>query len=485
MAGILTEDIGAAVSVGRNMRYTAKVLPYREEQAMEYNFPKDFIWGVSTSAAQVEGAAFEDGRGPSIWDVFAAMPGRIAGGATPAVACDQYHLYREDVQRMKALGIRSYRFSFSWSRILPEGIGKVNKKGIAYYRDLISCLKENDILPNATMYHWDLPYALQLMGGFGNREVVKWFLEYANVLLDNFGNDVYFWATFNEPIATYVGLAKGFFAPGLCNEKYAREAIHNLLLCHGETVRLFRAKHLQSKIGIVVDIWHHQPAREDDPNDREIAAFHNKIEGYDVFLHPLFLGGYSDELTAYLRAHSCMPNIESGDFETIRQPLDFYGLNFYNGLFDHAQEQQRDQQRKKQKQQTGGNYQDKPQYHPEVLLDVLRMLRDVYHVNVPIYLTENGVEQKDDQQHDQAYYLNDQNRIDYIKDVLKFLHAAMEEGIDVRGYYHWSLLDNFEWSAGYQSRYGLYYTDFRTLERIPKKSAEWYQTMIRQNGFEA
>ena len=444
---------------------------------MKYEFPEHFIWGVATAAAQIEGAAFEDGRGASIWDVFSRIPGKIVGGGIPDTTCDSYHLYEKDIALMKKMGVKSYRFSFSWSRIIPDGTGEVNPKGITYYKKLIACLKENGIIPNATIYHWDLPYALQIQGGFGNRDIIKWFTYYVGVLLDNFGEDVAIWATFNEPIATYVGYAKGFFAPGLMNEKYARQALHHLLLCHGEAVKLFREyKFPNAKIGVVVDVWKHFPAREGNAEDEALALKNNEIEGYGMFLHPLFLGGYSKELLQYFEENELMPKTEEGDFDTICQKLDFYGLNFYNGLYDNAEEL-----RRKEEEAKGGNYQDRPENHAEVLYDVLHMLIKKYEIDIPIYITENGVAQDDSE--DVETMLNDQERIDYIKGVLIPLHKAMQEGIDVRGYYAWSLMDNFEWSAGFQARFGLHYTDYKTYERIPKKSAGWYAQVIAEHGF--
>lgn len=449
---------------------------------MKVEFPKDFLWGVATAAQQVEGAAFEDGRGLSIWDVFARIPGKVRGGQVPDVTCDQYHRYEEDVQRMKELGINTYRFSFSWPRILPDGTGKVNPEGIAYYKRLIRCLKANGIVPNATMYHWDLPYALQLKGGWGNREIVRWFTEYARVLLDNFGEEIDLWVTFNEPIATYVGYGMGTFAPGLKDEKYARQALHNLLVCHGEAVKLFRSYHFQmAKIGIVVDVWHHKPGRPGNAEDEALALKGNEIAGYGWFLHPLFLGGYSDPLNAYYLENGLMPTVEPGDFETIREPVDFYGLNFYNGLIDNAE---KDRERQAKRNAGGGNYQDKPEQHPETIYEVMHFLVEKYHVNVPIYVTENGAIQLDFGDKPKEAFLEDDDRIAYLKEVLKWLAKAIEDGIDIRGYYLWSLLDNFEWNVGTFMRYGIHYTDFETLERTPKKSAFWYRDVIANRGFE-
>lgn len=430
----------------------------------------------------MEGAAFEDGRGLSIWDVFCRIPGKVRTGEVPDTACDQYHRYEEDIRLMKQLGVKTYRFSFSWPRILPNGTGEVNQAGVDYYKRLIRCLKENGIEPNATMYHWDLPYQLQLKGGWGNREIVKWFTDYVKVLLDNFGEDVNLWVTFNEPIAVYVGYAFGSFAPGLTDEKYARQALHNLLVCHGAAVKQFRSYQLaNAKIGIVVDIWHHKADRVGNEEDEALALKGNEINGYGWFLHPLFIGGYSDVLIEYYIEKNLMPNIAADDFETIRQPIDFYGLNFYNGLVDNAE---KEREREKRKAQNGGNFQDKPEQHPEAIYEVLHMLVEKYNVNVPIYITENGAIQLDFGDKPKEFFLEDDDRIDYLKEVLKWLHKAIEDGIDVRGYYLWSLLDNFEWNVGTFMRFGIYYTDFQTLERTPKKSAHWYREVIQNNGFQ-
>lgn len=445
---------------------------------MRYEFPENFMWGTATAAAQVEGAAFEDGRGASIWDVFSRIPEKIKNGDTPDTACDQYHLYEKDIEIMKNMGLKSYRFSFSWSRILPDGIGKVNQAGIDYYKKMIACLKKNGIVPNATMYHWDLPYALQIQGGFGNREMIEWFKYYAGILFDYFGDEVELWATFNEPIAVYVGHAEGFFAPGLKNEKYARQCIHNLLVCHGEVVKMFRERNLNhSKIGIVVDVWPHYPAHPGNSEDEKLAFYKSQITGYGMFLHPLFLGGYSRELIQYMKENDMMPHIEEGDFEVISQKMDFYGLNFYSGIYDDAQMDKEKENRKKE----GGNFQSRRKNYPDAIYKVLHMLKETYKVDIPIYITENGIKSMDDG--NKEALINDQERIDYIREILIWLHKAMQEGIDVRGYYVWSLMDNFEWSGGYYIRFGLHYTDYQTQERIPKKSADWYGKVIKDGGF--
>ena len=437
-------------------------------------FPENFVWGVATAAAQIEGAAFEDGRGASIWDVFSRLPGKIKNGGVPDVCCDSYHNIERDVAKLRELGVKAYRLSFSWSRILPDGVGEVNPAGLDYYRRLLTALKDAGIQVNATIYHWDLPYALQIKGGFGNREIVGWYLNYASILFDNFGDLVDYWVTFNEPIATYVGHAKGFFAPGLSDEKYARQCIHHLLLCHGEAVKLFREKHLPGQIGVVVDVWKHYPARPDNEDDRASVLRNNEIEGYGMFLHPLFLGGYSEELTAYMEKNGLAPIMERGEMNTICQRLDFYGLNFYNGLYDNTDEQRA--------AAAGGNFQNRPEQHLEAVYDVLHMLAEDYKIDIPIYITENGVAQDDGP--DREAILNDGERIAYVAETLRHVRRAMNDGIDVRGYYLWSLMDNFEWSAGFAARFGLYYTDYERMELIPKKSAGWYRDVIRNHGFE-
>ena len=446
---------------------------------MKIKFPENFVWGVATAAAQIEGAAFEDGRGPSIWDVFSRIPGKIKKGGIPDVCCDSYHNIERDVDLLKQIGVNSYRMSFSWSRILPNGVGEINQDGLNYYRKLIDKLKEANIKVNATIYHWDLPYALSIKGGFGNREIIDWYLNYAKILFDNFGQDVDYWVTFNEPIATYVGYAKGFFAPGLNDEKYARQCIHHLLVCHGQAVKLFRTYQFEhAKIGIVVDVWKHYPLDPDNVEDLALAKENNEIQGYGMFLNPVFLGCYSDDLLSYMKEKDMMVKMKDGDMETICQKLDFYGLNFYNGLYDSA-EQLRKQ---KEMEASGGNFQDRPERHLEAVRDVLHMLVEEYKVDVPIYITENGVASDDEEEYEAL--IEDDDRIAYTAETLKHVQDAIADGIDVRGYYHWSLFDNFEWSAGYCARFGLFYTDYENMRFIPKKSMKWYHDLIQNGEFE-
>lgn len=440
-------------------------------------FPKDFLWGVATAAAQVEGAALEDGRGLSIWDVFSRIPGKVHNGDTPDVACDHYHRYMQDIAQMKKLGVNTYRFSFSWSRIMPEGRGKVNQKGLDFYKRLVYELKANGIMPNATLYHWDLPYELQNYGGWLSRESIGWFADYAELLFREFGDDIPMWSTLNEPIATYVGYTGGF-APGLKREVYGRIASHNLLLAHGEAVKRFRALDMgNAKIGVVVDIWHHHPADPTNQADCDMAEHGNEM-GYRSYLDPIFRGSYTPYMLKYMKEHQCECGIQQGDMELIAQPLDFYGLNCYNRVVDSSSAVPA-------KANLGGNFLDNgTECYGNAIYDALHIIKDRYQLDIPIYITENGTYNCGEDVDDSGC-IHDIDRIRYVNAMLTGLHKAIKEGFDVRGYYLWSLMDNFEWTAGYSYRFGLIHVDFDTQKRLWKDSAYWYQQVIAQNGLVA
>lgn len=440
-------------------------------------FKKDFVFGVATSAPQVEGAALEDGKGLSIWDVFARIPGTIADNTTPDTTCDMYHRWKEDIRLMKELNIESYRFSFSWSRILPDGKGKVNQKGLVYYKRMIDELHRQEIMPNATIYHWDLPHELEREGGWLNRDIVNWYGEYASLLFREFGDSIPLWATINEPIATYVGYAAGFFAPGRKNEQYGRQANHHVLLSHGEGVRRFREENLSNaEIGIVVDIWNHHPLRVDHEGDRKLAELENE-KSYRSYLNPIFFGCYSEGLLAYMKENNCMPQMMPGDMEKINQKLDFFGLNCYNRVVDCEDPELL---KKQKKEFIGGNYLDNgAEYYPKAVYDAAHILKDEYQLDIPIYVTENGTYNCTEEIREDGS-IHDAQRIQYINGFLEWIKKAIEDGIDIRGYYAWSLLDNWEWSGGFNARYGLVHTDFETQKRTCKDSALWYKNMIRE-----
>lgn len=441
------------------------------------NFSKDFIFGVATAAQQVEGAALEDGRGLSVWDTFARIPGAIADGTLPSPSCDMYHSWKEDIHMMKEMNIESYRFSFSWSRILPEGKGKINQKGIDFYKRMLEELHKNDIIPNATVYHWDLPYELEREGGWLNRDIINWYGEYASLLFKEYGKDIPLWVTINEPIATYVGYAQGIFAPGRRNEQYGRQANHHVLMSHGEGVRRFRQENLKdAKIGIVVDIWNHHPLRPDNEGDRRLAELENE-KTYRSYLNPIFHGWYRDELLEYMKNNNCMPYMEQGDMETVNEKLDFFGLNCYNRVLDCTDPNLLE---KRKSEAVGGNYLNNGnEYYPKAVYDAAHILKDQFKVDIPIYITENGVINCNEKiQADGC--IHDEERIQYIKGFLEWIEKAIADGIDIRGYYVWSILDNWEWSAGLSHKYGLVNVDFETQKRTWKDSAYWYKNLIAE-----
>lgn len=340
-------------------------------------------------------------------------------------------------------------------RILPEGTGQVNQKGLDYYKRLLDELDANGIIPNATMYHWDLPQALDEKGGWCNRDVVQWFGDYASLLLRTFGDRIPLWATINEPIATYIGYSGGHLAPSRGNEASGRQANHNLLLAHGEGIRRFRAEHLKkSQVGIVVDIWHHHPLRPDNGEDTALAELENE-KTYRSYLDPIFCGRYTPELLTWMENEGCMPDIHLGDMESICEKLDFFGLNCYNRVVDCADKTLLE---KGGEQPTGGNFQDNNQeFYPKAVYDAAHILMDRYNLDIPIYITENGTFNCGEDVTSDGK-IHDTKRIEYLEGFLQWTAKAIAEGIDIRGYYLWSLMDNWEWSAGHVFRYGICHT---------------------------
>lgn len=428
---------------------------------------KEFIWGVATAAAQIEGAFDEDGKGLNIWDVFSRIPGTIRNGDRPDVACDSYHQWKEDVKLLKELGVNGYRYSVSWARILPEGKGKINQKGLDYYRRLTDTLAEEGIAPNITLYHWDLPYELERLGGWLNRDVADWFADYAEIIFKNITNAQMF-ATHNEPIATYVGYALKGFAPGYGLEKYGRQANHNLLLSHGKAVERFRASGNKAKIGIVVDIWNRVPADPDSEADVRLAKEQNGL-AHGSYLSPLFCGEYNKYVEEKMQREGIEIERRDGDLAVIGAPLDFYGLNCYNRVVVSSRP---DVDVRKVIAQNGGNFMDNGnELYPDAIYDALRIARDEYKVNIPVYITENGV--GFEKENTVNGKICDEQRIEYLKSAFASLGQALREGFDIRGYFLWSLMDNFEWNAGYSMKFGLY-----TRDRQKKASADFYRDWI-------
>lgn len=439
------------------------------------SFPDQFLWGAATAAYQIEGAWNEEGKGESIWDRFVHQPGHILHGDTGDVACDHYHRMADDVALMQELGLRSYRFSISWPRILPLGRGKVNPKGLDFYDRLVDRLLAANILPNVTLYHWDLPQALQELGGWFNRDSVNWFADYARVVFDRLGDRVPLWTTHNEPgVVAFVGYGEGRHAPGIRDLVQAYQVVHHLLLSHGQVVQLFRQGSYHGQIGIVLNLNHHLPAgdREED----QAACARAYAQNASLFLEPLFHGHYPAALMDWIGPYQ--PRIEPGDLDLIRQPVDFLGINYYMTCsIAHDPDRPPLQVRSSSISAPGwGRTEMDWGINPPGLTAVLLDVKDRYN-NPPVYITENGCALRDEP--DETGFVADQGRIDFLRAHLEAAFEALRAGVDLRGYYVWSLMDNFEWAMGYGPRFGLVRVEYDTGRRIPKQSARWYRSVIK------
>jgi beta-glucosidase len=454
----------------------------KKAEVKDAPFPKDFLWGVATAAYQVEGAAEEDGKGQSVWDVFCKKKGAVFEGHTGDVACDHYHRYKEDVALMKALGVNSYRFSVSWPRVLPNGVGAPNPKGFDFYNRLVDELLKNDIKPLCTLFHWDYPQALYQRGGWVNRDSADWFGEYAALVGDKLGDRVKLWATMNEP-QCFIGLAllDGVHAPGdkLKYPDYLTAA-HNAMRAHGRGVQALRAHVKDAKIGYVLSAQITQPAT-DKPDDVEAARqaifwVHERHEWNNSWwMDPVLLGKYPEDGVALFGKD--MPRFKSGDLDEMKQPLDFLGLNVYK-----ADIYRRGDDGKPQQIPTPPGYPrsgvDWQTITPGCMYWGPRYFYDRY--KLPMMITENGLSTRDQVFLDGK--VHDPQRIDYMHRVLLELARAIKDGIPVGGYYAWSLIDNFEWSEGYKQRFGIVYVDYQTQKRVPKDSFDWYKGVIATNG---
>ncbi len=430
-------------------------------------FPKDFEWGAATASYQVEGAAYEDGRGLSIWDTFSRIPGKVYAGENGNVAVDQYHRYPEDIALMKQLGIKSYRFSIAWPRIIPSGRGEVNPKGVAYYTNLIQALLEAGIEPVPTLYHWDLPQTLQDEGGWTVRTTAEAFAEFAEVCFKEFGGYVTKWITLNEPFcAAYLGYLYGIHAPGIQDKQQACEAVHYLNLGHGLAVKKFREMEIQGSIGITWNLMTPEAASQ-NPEDLMAQAHATALQS-EVFTDPVLGKGYP--LAALAHEGVTLPQGFEEDLKTISLPIDFIGLNYYTESIMGAEEEL-----PKWEPVTDMGW----PIVPEGLLRQLRWINQKTEGNIPFYITENGMANPDTMnQNDKR--VHDPERIDYLQKHLTICTQAIEEGIPLKGYFLWSLLDNYEWAHGYTKRFGIIYCDYVTLERTPKDSFYYYRDVIRR-----
>ncbi|HSW07619.1 GH1 family beta-glucosidase [Aquabacterium sp.] len=441
-----------------------------------FRFPPRFLWGAATSAYQIEGSPLADGAGPSIWHRFVRTPGLVKDGDTGDVACDHYQRMAADVALMKSLGLTAYRFSIAWARVMPEGRGRVNEGGLGFYERLVDTLLENGIEPMATLYHWDLPAALDDRGGWLNPDVADWFADYASVMYRRLDDRVKLWATLNEPwVVTDGGYLHGALAPGHRNRFEAPIASHQLLRSHGKAVQAYRA-HGKHQVGLVVNIEPKYPATnapEDLAATRRADAYMNR-----QYLDPVFLGHYPDEMHEIFG--EAWPEWPAEDFDLIKQPIDFLGINWYTRNVVRHDAQQWPLQAVPVRQPLSTYTETGWEVYPQGLTDTLTWARDRYGP-IPQYVTENGAAFFDPPVA-QGGRVRDPLRVDYFQKHLKAVHAAIGQGVDVRGYFAWSLMDNLEWSLGYSKRFGIVHVNFATLERTPKDSARYYAQVIASHG---
>jgi beta-glucosidase len=434
-------------------------------------FPTNFTWGAATASYQIEGAWNEDGKGESIWDRFSHTPGKITNGDTGDVACDHYHRYQDDIALMRQLGLKAYRFSISWPRVLPAGCGRVNPAGLDFYDRLTDALLGANIQPFVTLHHWDFPQALYETGGWANRDNLYYFADYAALLAKRLGDRIKYWATFNEPsVIVWDGYVGGEHAPGIKNDqKLALQVTHNLMVAHGLAVQAVRGVDPTLQVGIVLTHWNKEPA-SDDPADLAAADYAWKTQD-TAFLHPIFSGHYHPEFIDAMQGQ--LPEIKAGDLALIAQKLDFLGINSYSravisakdGWVGHI---------------PGSEYTDTGwEVCAPAFRRMLNRINQDYRLP-PIYITENGAAFKDEVAPDGA--IHDERRLDYLRQHFTQVRLAMQDGVDIRGYFVWSLLDNFEWGHGFSKRFGLIRVDYETQKRTIKDSGLWYANVIRNNA---
>ncbi len=451
----------------------------------ELRFPEGFVWGVATSAFQIEGAAEADGRAPSIWDTCAARPGFIADGSDGRVACDHYHRYPEDVALMKELGVGAYRFSVAWPRVLPEGRGRVNAAGLDFYDRLVDALLAAGITPWSTLYHWDLPQCLEDIGGWTSRDVASAFVEYADAVTRRLGDRVKHWITHNEPwCASVLGYAQGEHAPGRKSWPDALAAAHHLLLSHGWGVPVIRSNARGADVGITLNLTHVDAA---SPSrwDQELA---NVVDGEinRWYLDPLFGRGYPEDIVSHHQREGHLPGgleafVQPQDLQAIRAPTDFLGVNFYTRALVRSE-------RVPERENAPRTIPEPPddqrtdmgwEVRPDALRALLVRLHEDY-APARIFITENGAAYATGPDADGR--VQDDRRLAYVAGHLRACRAAIDAGVPLHGYFLWSLLDNFEWAFGYEKRFGIVWVDFETQQRIMKASGRWYARVVRANA---
>lgn len=454
------------------------LMPRPNSSTQRFSFPKNFIWGVAAAAPQIEGAAFSDGKGESTWDHYSRIPGKVRDGDTLDVACDHYHRFRQDFKLMKKLGIKHYRLSLAWPRLYPRGDGELNPKGVDFYKRLFDAMGENGITPWVTLFHWDLPQALEERGGWRNRGTVDAFAGYADTAVKHFGSRVKHWFTLNEIIAfTQNAYGSGRNAPGLKESAATvNQTYHHALLCHGHGVRAVREYGSRGSIvGLVDNPKVPMPLTEAEKDIR--AARQLFVRDSIRVLDPLYKGEYSAEYRREIG--DAMPKVEKGDFDLITLPTDFLGLNVYWGYFARCGKSGKAEALPFPVEYPSAS---SPwlKITPQSLYWAPRHMRDIYGEK-SIYITEHGCGYVDEPVVNGECL--DLHRRDLVRNYLKELHRAIQEGVQVKGYFLWSFMDNFEWSHGYSIRFGICHMDYKTLKRTPKLSAKWYSAVMQANGF--
>ena len=431
----------------------------------ELTFPAAFQWGVATSAYQIEGAVHSDGRGPSIWDTFSHQPGKVFNGDTGDIACDHYNRWESDLDLIKGLGVDAYRFSIAWPRVQPAGSGAWNPAGLGFYDRLTDGLLARGLAPHITLYHWDLPQPLQDKGGWASRDTAQRFADYAQVVAERLGDRAASFATHNEPWVTAVlGNQTGLFAPGLTDQAIALRVAHHLLLSHGLALQAMRAAGVKAPLGIVFNQSPATPATQSEADIALAAREYALLVRW--FIEPVLLGRYPEAPDLPV-----CDVVHSGDLGIIAQPLDFMGLNYYTRAWCSTATPPVPAPNALGISEMGW------ENYPLGLTELLCRLKRDYPLP-PVYITENGFAGADLVVNGQVH---DQPRIDYLRTHLQAMKAAMDAGVDVRAYFYWSLMDNFEWSSGYSKRFGLVHVDYKTQVRTLKSSAHWYKQLIHRH----
>ncbi len=443
----------------------------------QFSFPKGFLWGTATSAYQIEGAWNEDGKGLSILDTFYAQGGRSYKDQTGNIANDHYHRMPEDVQLMADMGLKAYRFSISWARVLPDGKGKPNQAGLDFYDRLIDALLARNIQPIATLFHYDLPLALHEKGGWTNRETADHFKEYAALLAQHYGDRVPYWITHNEPFVTAIGgYFTGELAPGIQDPFAAFQAVHTLLLSHGRAVKALRScSKKDAQIGIALNLSPVHAASGSEQDKLAAKRFDGLLNR--MFLDPILTGKYPVDMLELLQP--LLPELQPDDLQVIHAPIDFLGINYYSrAVIKHDPDVPFLEASETHPQ--GNDYSMMWEVYPQGISELVERVNSDYSP-VKIFITENGVPVPDDIDFDGK--IRDSRRIAYLHDHLIQVCDLIKKNIPIMGYLVWSFMDNFEWAKGYHMRFGIVYVDFETQERIVKESGKWYSQVIRSNGF--